>query len=189
MKITKLKFETDFPIDFFLALNTCPRDKEERYKWAINFAKEWGLEIHSGMTRVAFVFDDFAIKLDINSTTNGCEEEYERFQVAREYGIERILLTIENWYTSPRGVTFYIQPKCGELVYDYDADEYTDTFNAVASTLEHQGYCRRKIRRYIDKMPYEIEEMEWVGRCVQYYGWTGCKIITSRICTAGILAL
>lgn len=96
MKITKLKFETDFPIDFFLALNTCPRNKEERYMWAINFAKEWGLEVHSGMTRVAFVFDDFAIKLDINSTTNGCEEEYERFQVAREYEVERILLTIEN---------------------------------------------------------------------------------------------
>ena len=50
MKITKLKFETDFPIDFFLALNTCPRNKEERYMWAINFAKEWGLEVHSGMT-------------------------------------------------------------------------------------------------------------------------------------------
>lgn len=48
------------------------------------------------MTRVAFVFDDFAIKLDINSSTNGCEEEYKRFQIAREYGIERILLTIEN---------------------------------------------------------------------------------------------
>ena len=78
MKITKLKFETDFPIDFFLALNTCPRDKEERYKWAINFAKEWGLEVHSGMTRIAFVFDDFAIKLDINSTTNGREEEHVR---------------------------------------------------------------------------------------------------------------
>ena len=44
MKITKLKFETDFPIDFFLALNTCPRNKEERYWWAINFAKEWGLK-------------------------------------------------------------------------------------------------------------------------------------------------
>lgn len=96
MKITKLKFETDFPIDFFLALNTCPRNKDERYKWAINFAKEWGLEVHSGMTRIAFVFDDFAIKLDINSTTNGCEEEYKRFQVAREYEVERILLTIEN---------------------------------------------------------------------------------------------
>jgi hypothetical protein len=107
MKITKLKFETDFPIDFFLALNTCPWNKEERYRWAINFAEEWGLEVHNGMTRVAFVFDDFAIKLDINSSTNGCEEEYKRFQIAREYGIERILLTIEKWYTSPRGVTFY----------------------------------------------------------------------------------
>ena len=171
MKITKLKFETDFPIDFFLALNTCPRNKEERYMWAINFAKEWGLEVHSGMTRVAFVFDDFAIKLDINSTTNGCEEEYERFQVAREYEVERILLTIEKWYTSPRGVTFYIQPKCGELVYDYDTDEYTDTFDAVASALERQGYCKRKIKRYINEMPYEIEETEWVGHCVQYYGW------------------
>lgn len=96
MKITKLKFETDFPIDFFLALNTCPWNKEERYRWAINFAEEWGLEVHNGMTRVAFVFDDFAIKLDINSSTNGCEEEYKRFQIAREYGIERILLTIEN---------------------------------------------------------------------------------------------
>ena len=74
MKITKLKFETDFPIDFFLALNTCPRNKEERYMWAINFAKEWGLEVHSGMTRIAFVFDDFAIKLDINSTTICCVE-------------------------------------------------------------------------------------------------------------------
>ena len=61
MKITKLKFETDFPIDFFLVLNTCPRNKEERYMWAINFAKEWGLEIHSGMTRVAFVFDVSAL--------------------------------------------------------------------------------------------------------------------------------
>ena len=80
-------------------------------------------------------------------------------------------MTIEKWYTSPRGVTFYIQPKCGELVYDYDTDEYTDTFNTVARALEHQGYCKRKIRRYINEMPYEIEEMEWVGRCVQYYGW------------------
>ena len=33
MKITKLKFETDFPIDFFLALNTCPQEKDGRYEW------------------------------------------------------------------------------------------------------------------------------------------------------------
>lgn len=56
-------------------------------------------------------------------------------------------------------------------MYNYDTDEYTDTFDAVASALERQGYCKRKIKRYINEMPYEIAETEWVGRCVQYYGW------------------
>lgn len=59
------------------------------------------------MTRVAFVFDNFAIKLDINSTTNGCEEEYQRFLIAHEYGVERILLTIENG-TPHRMVSLFI---------------------------------------------------------------------------------
>lgn len=171
MKIKKLKFETDFPIDFFLALNACPQKKEERYDWAMKFAEEWGIEINSGLTRVAFLFDEFVLKLDINSTTNGCEEEYERFQVARAYGVERILLTIEKWYTSPRGVVFYIQPKCNDLVWNDDTEEYTDTYDMVAMALEQQGYCKRKIRRYISEMPYEVDEEQWIGRCVQYYGW------------------
>lgn len=31
MRIKKLKYETDFPIDFFLALNSCPKEKDDRY--------------------------------------------------------------------------------------------------------------------------------------------------------------
>lgn len=170
MRITKLNFETDFSINFFLGLNTCPQDKDERFSWAMGFAKEWGLEIHSGMTRVAFVFDEFAIKLDINSTTNGCEEEYERFQTAREYSVERILLTIDKWYTTPRGVTFFIQPKCGELVFDDDTEDYTNIYYEVENDLEKQGYCQRKVVNYSYEMPYEVE-VPWLARAVQYYGW------------------
>lgn len=56
-------------------------------------------------------------------------------------------------------------------MYDYDTDEYTNTFDVVARALERQGYCKRKIRRYINEMPYHETKEEWIGRCVQYYGW------------------
>ena len=45
MKITVLNFETNFPIDFFLALNTCPKEADERDEWAKILPKNGDLHI------------------------------------------------------------------------------------------------------------------------------------------------
>lgn len=171
MKITVLNFETDFPIDFFLALNGCPNKKSERYKWGEKFAEEWGLEYRAGVSRGVFIFDDFVIKFDIDDDGNGCEEEYSRFYSARDYDIERILLPIEEWYFSPRRVMFYIQPRCGEAVYDNNFDEYSDTYYEISERLKNNGYCERKVKKFASEMPYTGVNTIWLARAVQYYGW------------------
>lgn len=171
MKIKRLNFETDFPIDFFILLNTCPQQFDERKEWGEEVAELYDLEFHSGLTRGAFIFNDFALKFDINEETNGCAEEFEKYESAKYYGVERILLPIEEWIKTPKGVQFYIQPKCGDLLYDTQEDEYTDAYSCLVDFMREKGYCENKVERLIEDMPYEIEEVEWVARAVQYYGW------------------
>ena len=171
MKITVLNFETNFPIDFFLALNTCPKEADERDEWGENFAKEWGLTYRSGISRGVFVFNDFVIKFDIDADFNGCENEYECFYSARDYDIERILLPIEEWYLSPRKVMFYIQPRCGDPIYDTKLSEYSDVYFQIKSQLKNNGYCERKIKKIMNDVSYTRIDFFWLVRAVQYYGW------------------
>ena len=97
MKITVLNFETNFAIDFFLALNTCPKEADERDEWGENFAKEWGLTYRSGISRGVFVFNDFVIKFDIDADFNGCEK----------LGTEsyRYMFILEDEKCNPAGLT------------------------------------------------------------------------------------
>lgn len=178
MKIQKLNFETNFPIDFFILLNTCPKPLYGRKEWAIKAAEMYGLEFRSGYTRGVFVFDDFALKFDIRENVNGCAEEFERYKSARQYGVERILLPIEEWHKTPKGVQFYIQPKCGDPLYDNEDESFTAAYEDLSDFMYRHGYCERKVERLVESMPYEME-IEWVARAVQYYGWKFMRKVVS----------
>lgn len=51
MKIKKLDFETDFPIDFFILLNTCPQQFNMRQDWGKKIAESYNLDFRYGFTR------------------------------------------------------------------------------------------------------------------------------------------
>lgn len=142
-----------------------------RQDWGKKIAESYNLDFRYGFTRGLFIFDDFVIKFDINEGTNGRAEEFERYENAKLYEVERILLSIDKWYKSAKGVEFYIQPKCGSQLYDAEKDTYTFDYENLAGFMLKQGYCENKVMRLIEKMSYEIEEIEWVARAVQYYGW------------------
>ena len=176
MQVNKLGFETSFPIDFFIDLNNLSKRKKfncygEPYSatetFITNFCKIWDCSFCHGCTKGVFVFKKLGFVLKFNTADNraNCTEEYEAYNCAKKYGVERICAPVDIFYTAPNGEKFYIQP-FAHIFEDYEV------YATIEEMFRKKKFCERKIQQYSDSFAFSggLSTVFW-KRCVQYYGW------------------
>lgn len=176
MQINKLGFNVSFPVDFFIDLHYIALkggfDNHGRplgltKSLISDFCSAWGCSFDSGCTKGVFAFKElgFVLKFSINDSRASCNEEYEAYCYAKEYGVERICAPVDIFYSTPSGKKFYIQP----LARIFDDPQ---TYVAIEEMFRNKKFCERKVKQYSESFNYSygLSPVFW-KRCIQYYGW------------------
>ena len=132
-----------------------------------------------GETRYAIWCDnwDFVIKIPRYGycSLDYCEIEMRNYETAKQYGVERICLPIEEYNTNVHGLTLYKQTRyslstCDAFSYKHNYERYLAKRNLPATG-------RNSLTRKITDGAYDgcrINE-KWMARVLQLYGKKFCR--------------
>ena len=136
------------------------------------------IHISCGETRYAVIFkhQDFVLKIPRygyrHCSEDYCQAEIRAYQSAIKYGIERILLPIELYYTTASGIAIYKQPK-----YSFSTAEgmYRHNYDTYLNKRHIPGYAR--MINVVSNGCYEGNRIsrDWLARVLQLYGKKFCR--------------
>lgn len=95
---------------------------------ARRFNARWGTNIvvAAGASRVVFIGDDFVVKIDRHCEEGTCDTEMNRYEEAREEGMEEYLLPMEVYVR--KGLNFYIMPRAVAAFEELGEDAILENF-------------------------------------------------------------
>ena len=93
--------------------------------------KHSSMNVKSGSTRLAFIINDYVLKVDYQTIKfyGSSETELEAWNFICENGMEEYFAEITK-YTSKSGITFYIMPRIKHIG-EYDEEWFNDTLFAT----------------------------------------------------------
>lgn len=143
----------------------CPEEapNNDNYRWLAE--KIDGLNVAYGETKAVLIYRDwdFVIKIPryCRYDTDYCELEVNKYQSAKDFGVEKILL--ETRYFATAGtIDLYIQPRFSCSHADFNG------YNKLNKKLHHLQ--KRPIVRRINETMYDYTDETWIARALQLYG-------------------
>jgi hypothetical protein len=135
----------------------------------------------TGATRYVIGFDDLPYVFKIprpECSINYCEMEAEKYDKAKRFKVEKVLLPVEYVTTTAKGLSIYKQPKVKHTLSDMAYAEYK---RIVAK--EHDLSDSRIVHKIYRSCYSSISEV-WLARCLQLYGKKFMKEFTkwTKVC-------
>lgn len=159
---------TDFVVSVFEALDKAITNPAIEWDDLDRIVRPLGGELHSGATRYGVVFSKHKVCVKfakLNETKRDyCAKELENYRLAMSYGVEKILLPIEQVGTLKCGLIIYVQP-CYTVAHDgLKPDQYRLIERKIGQLHRHPI-----VRRIRNGMFYSANEV-WIERATQIYG-------------------
>ena len=136
----------------------------KKYEIVGRITKKLNCQFHSGVTRYALVFpkERLVFKFCYSGRKDYCVQEFQNYQIAKTYRVERCLLPVELAFEID-GIKVFCQPMYTKCVGDMSNDEY-DIVDRKIQHVPHKIY--RKVRQGCYSAPPE----NWTKRAIQIYG-------------------
>lgn len=163
-------------------LNNCQPSDKEIHDTLNNFCRRAHWFYSSGETRYAVWRDNWEFVLKIPrydyASEDYCAIECRHYSSAIAYGVQRICLPIELYYTSDSGIAIYKQTR-------YSFDCRTADCNGYISYLEKRNLPkgRHAVYRKVKAacwQGYRIGD-DWLARVIQLYGKKFARSMTTWI--------
>ena len=145
-------------------VNNTPKHKFNS-SYIYEVAERLGCKASHGATRLVLIFPKhgWVIKIPYGNR-NYCAQEVQSYHTAVEYGVEKLLLSIEKVGETAHGIPLYIQPMYKTSVYDMSSRARNKVCQLCGKTTN---------RRTIAKIRYGCyysPESDWIARATQLYG-------------------
>lgn len=145
-------------------INDIPKYKlDSNYIYEV--AERLGCKANYGATRLVLIFPKYGWVIKIPyGNRDYCAQEVRSYHTAVEYGVEKLLLSIEKVGETAHGIPLYIQPVYKTSVSDMNVHDRNRICQLCEKTINYSTIA--KIRYSC----YNSPELNWVARATQLYG-------------------